>query len=284
MCKYIIITPIKNEEAYIKKTIQSIKDQTLQPYKWIIVNDDSTDKTRDIIEEQMKTYDRIILVNRTLNDKNRKRGKRIVEAFYDGFERIKNEDFEYIVKLDGDLILPPHYFEKIIGKFDMEPKLGISSGISFVQKNRKWVPEKIAESDTFGASKVYRAQCFKEIGGLFPGMGWDGIDHIKAIMKGWNASNIPDLIFFHLRPMGSVSSKVRAAYEEGIGCYIMGYHPIFFILRTIKRIEKYTIIGGLSMFIGYLKSLFLREKRIDDPNFITFLRKNQLKRMRLKRN
>jgi len=280
MCRYIIISPVKNEEEYIETTITSMKNQKLQPLKWVIVNDGSTDKTKEIIELHSKDYNRIVLLDRkNVNDK-RKRGKGVVEAFYDGFELIKNLDFDFIVKLDGDLKLDTNFFEKIIDRFDNDPKLGIASGVSYIQKRGKWVPERASKGFTYGETKVYRKRCFEEIGGIVPSMGWDGIDHIKAVMHGWKAIGFDDIIFYHLRPQGKGTGRLKAAYEEGICCYFMGYHPLFFILRSFKIMMFYPfIIGGLAMIFSYLKCTLRKERKINDKDFIKFLRKIQITRI-----
>lgn len=280
MKKYIIITPVKNEEKYINETLQSIKNQTLQPYKWIIVNDSSTDRTKEMIENYTKDYDPIMLKNLANRGEKRRRGKGVVELFYTGFNLIKDDDFDYVVKLDGDLRLPTDFFEKIIFKFEKNPALGIASGVSYIQKKGKWIRERAAKGYTYGETKVYRKQCFKDIGGLVPNMGWDGIDHIKAVMRGWQASSFDDIIFYHLRPEGKGTGRIKAAYEEGICCYFMGYHPVFLILRSVKRSLHYPyIIGGLTMMLTYFNCTLFNKNRIDDPEFIKFLRKNQLQRI-----
>lgn len=285
MKNYVIISPVKNEEMFIEHTINSVVNQTFLPEKWIIVNDGSTDRTREIIEKSSQKYSFIIPINRQNKQKiKRKRGQGVIEAFYAGFKTIQNENFEYIVKLDGDLLLPPDFFEKIFEQFRIDPKLGIASGISFAKKNGKWIREWASKGYTYGETKVYRKQCFEDIGGLVPHMGWDGIDHIKAVMKGWKASGFEDIIFYHLRPEGTGTGIIKSAYEEGICCHYMGYHPLFFILRSCKRMLSYPLFfGGLAMILSYLKCKIAGEKKIEDDNFISFLRKNQIKRV-LSRN
>ena len=46
--KYVMITPARNEEASIEKTIESMVRQTVLPVKWVIVSDGSTDNTDEI--------------------------------------------------------------------------------------------------------------------------------------------------------------------------------------------------------------------------------------------
>ena len=47
--KYVLVTPARNEQAFIEKTIESMIQQTLLPLKWVIVDDGSTDNTREIV-------------------------------------------------------------------------------------------------------------------------------------------------------------------------------------------------------------------------------------------
>ena len=43
--KYVLITPARNEDEYIGKTIEAVIAQTIKPEKWVIISDGSTDKT-----------------------------------------------------------------------------------------------------------------------------------------------------------------------------------------------------------------------------------------------
>ncbi|MEP6686383.1 MAG: glycosyltransferase, partial [Verrucomicrobiota bacterium] len=47
--KYLLITPAKNEEAFIESTIRSVVHQTVRPARWVIVSDGSTDRTDEIV-------------------------------------------------------------------------------------------------------------------------------------------------------------------------------------------------------------------------------------------
>jgi glycosyltransferase involved in cell wall biosynthesis len=283
MTKYIIITPAKNEAGYIEQTINSIKAQTLQPKKWVIVNDGSSDGTRSIVEHYMADYDRIVLVNKTKASAKRRRGQGVIEAFYEGYNVCANEDHDYVVKLDSDLYIHNDYFQKIFERFENDPKLGIASGVSYIQKDGSWTPEwDKTKGFTFGESKVYRRQCFEQIGGLVPYMGWDGIDHIKAVMLGWKASSFEDLIFYHLRHEGRGTGLIKSSYEEGVCCYFMGYHPLFFVARCLNMMLRSPfILRGTAMFAGYCLSAIKRKERLNDRQLIAFLRKNQIKRLLL---
>ena len=290
MVKYIIVTPAKNEAKYIEQTIHSIKKQILQPEKWIIVNDGSSDETQEIVERHMADYDRIVLVNKKKTSAKRRRGQGVVEAFYEGYNLCANVDHNYLVKLDSDLLLDADYFKKIFERFERDPKLGIASGVSYIERGGSWVPESDqTKGFTFGESKVYRRQCFQDIGGLVPHMGWDGIDHIKAVMLGWKASSFVDVIFYHLRHEGSGTGLIKSSYEEGLCCHFMGYHPLFFIARCLNAMRGFPrgfpfAVRGFAMFAGYAVSIIKRKERLSDKQLITFLRKKQIQRLLLRSN
>ena len=119
--KYVIVTPVRDEETYLPFTIQSIAKQTVLPVEWVIVNDGSKDRTGEIIEEASIEYPWIHPVHRS--DRGyRKWGGGIIEAFYDGFNALECQDWAFMCKLDGDLSFDPGYFEGTFKKFEENPK------------------------------------------------------------------------------------------------------------------------------------------------------------------
>ncbi|MBI1911398.1 MAG: glycosyltransferase family 2 protein [Deltaproteobacteria bacterium] len=279
--KYIIISPVKNEESYIELTIRSVISQTVKPSAWVIVNDGSTDRTREITEKYANEFSWIKLLN--LPASKRVRGGHVVKVFHKGFEHLQNEDYEYIVKLDGDVSFEKNFFERIFKFFILNPRLGISSGISHIIKNGRMIEEKSSKGHTLGASKVYKRDCFEEIGGLVEAMGWDGIDEIKARMNGWDAEPVPGLIVMHHRPEGKAHGFFNSGIQRGKGSYFMGYHPLFFMFRSAKCILK-SPPDGLGMMLGFFSSYIKKEERINDREFIDFLQKHQLRKLMLLKN
>lgn len=277
--RYVIITPVKNEERYIRKTIQSVTSQTAIPAEWVIVNDGSTDKTGEIAVEAAKKYRWIKVMN--LPPTARVRGGHIVRLFYKGIDSFSSHDYEYIVKLDGDVSFSSDFFERIFSHFSANRRLGISSGISHIYVNEKLEEERSALGHTLGATKVYRKECFAAIGGLVENMGWDGIDEIKARMLGWDAEPVPGLVVVHHRPEGKARGFFKAGIERGKGSYFMGYHPVFFMLRAFKcmLLKDPPVADGLGMMLGYFGALIKNNDRIPDSEFIRFLRKNQVRKL-----
>lgn len=274
--KYIIITAVKNEGQFIGETLSSLSAQSVKPAEWVIVNDGSTDSTPKLVKDYAVKHDWIHLIDADIS--KRARGGHLVRLFCLGLSKIKTPDFDFIVKLDGDLSFEPAFFERIFIHLAKNPKLGITSGISYIWSGGKLVEEKSAKGHTLGACKVYRRKCFEDIGGLVEAMGWDGIDEIKARMKGWDAAPVPGLKVIHLRPEGKANGTFASGRERGRGSYFMGYHPLFFAFRAARSFVK-SPLDAVGMITGYLSAALSGSKRIDDPEFIRFLRINQLRKL-----
>jgi glycosyltransferase involved in cell wall biosynthesis len=274
--KYIIISPVRNEEKYVKKTLQSVINQTVKPIEWIIVNDGSTDGTRKIIEEYTRKYDWIKGIN--LKDRGfYYPGKGVVEIFYKGFNEIKTKKWNYLVKLDCDLCFDNDYFEKILNKFMENKKLGIASGCTFLPMQNCYVKEKNQKDHPCGVSKIYKKECFESIGGLKPIPGWDLADILSAQMKGWETKCFMDYKITHYKQTGSQRKGItRGAFFTGQVHCRLGYLFIYALLRAIYRItERPYLIGGLGYISGYVYSMQKKQKKYFDAEMIEFLRKKQ---------
>ena len=137
--RYVIVSPVRDEEQYIEKTIRSVIAQTIQPSEWIIVNDGSHDNTARIIDAFAKEYPWIKVVHRT--DRGlRVPGTGVMEAFYDGYQSLEFAGWDFVLKLDGDVGLEPDYFERCFERFNQDPKLGICGGVMSVSYTHLTLP------------------------------------------------------------------------------------------------------------------------------------------------
>jgi glycosyltransferase involved in cell wall biosynthesis len=276
--KYVVISPVRDEEAYLRFTAECMVAQTIRPVEWIIVNDGSTDRTAEIIDEYAARYPWIRAVHR-VNRGFRKAGGGVVEAFNDGYRRIV-EDCDYIVKLDGDLSFDSDYFEKCFAIFRREPRLGIGGGaVCHVENGTK----QIEHNPVFhvrGATKIYRKACWEVIGGFLPSAGWDTLDEVKANMLGWSTRTFVDLHLIHHRYTGSAEGLWKGWVKNGRANYICGYHPLFMAVKCISRLrERPFVVGSLALFYGYLSAYVRSVPQIDDRGTIEFLRQQQLGRL-----
>ena len=182
--KYVVITPVRDEENYMEEMVRCVSSQTIPPAEWVIVDDGSTDRTGDIVDHYAALLPWIRVVHR-VNRGFRKSGGGVMEAFYDGYHAIQCNDWDFIVKLDGDLTLPGNYFERCFEHFETDPELGIGGGDIYHDFGGVQKLEANPKFHVRGATKIYRRACWEAIGGLWRAPGWDTIDEVKANMLGW---------------------------------------------------------------------------------------------------
>jgi glycosyltransferase involved in cell wall biosynthesis len=278
---YYLIIPASNEAQHIQLTLQSIVEQTITASKVVVVNDNSTDNTPDIVAEFVTRYPWIELIHKT-SEAIHLPGSKVIQAFQKGLDSI-DEDYDFIVKLDADLILPPNYFEKIIQLFQSDANIGMAGGFAYIQKNEDWILENLTDKDHIrGAFKAYRRQCFLDIGGLKPAMGWDTVDELLAKFYNWEVVTDASLKIKHLKPTGANYNK-SARYKQGEAFYTLGYG---FFITAIASLKLALMKKKPLLFIDYLqgfwKAKWAKKEWLVTPEQARFIRKYRWTKMREK--
>jgi poly-beta-1,6-N-acetyl-D-glucosamine synthase len=275
---YLLISPCRDEAAYMRETLDSVIAQSLRPAKWVIVDDGSTDETPRILAEYARRHHWIRIV--TLGDRGRRSvGPGVVEAFYAGYQTIDPDDYDYLCKLDLDLRLPPRYFEILVARMAANPRIATCSGKAYVEELGGLVPERHGDDTSLGMTKFFRVSCFKAIGGFVREVMWDGIDCHYCRMRGWIACSWdePELRFVHLRPMGSSQTSIYTGrMRHGAGQYFMGTGFLYMAASAASRMnQKPYVLGSAAMLWGWLSSALQRKPRLEDPAFRSALRAYQ---------
>jgi len=279
--KVYCVIPTYNEEQFIAQTLTSLINQTVIPNKIVVVNDNSTDKTATIVADFVSKYSNITQI---LNKSENKHlpGSKVIKAFYKGFETL-DDSYDIIVKLDADLILPNNYFERIIETFQQDLQIGMVGGFAYIEKNGDWILENLTDKDHIrGAFKAYRKECFSQIGGLKPAMGWDTVDELLCRFYNWKIVTLEDLKVKHLKPTGAIYDK-SARYKQGEAFYTLGYG---FLITTIAGLKLAWRKQKPLLFVDYLKGYF-KAKSNKKPLLVTneqakFIRKYRWLKMKNK--
>lgn len=279
--KYYIIIPAYNEEVFMALTLQSLVDQTVQPTKVIVVNDNSTDSTAEIITEFSQKHPWIQLVNKQSSAVHLP-GSKVIQAFQEGEKHI-DENYDILVKIDADLIFPSNYFETIIRHFQTDERIGMVGGFCYIEKNGEFVLENLTDKDHIrGALKAYRKAAFKQIGGLKPAMGWDTVDELLCKFYNWKVVTDQSLHVKHLKPTGANYNKA-ARYKQGESFYTLGYG---FFITLISSAKLAMMKKSPLLFLDYIQG-FLKAKKHKTPLLVTaeqaqFIRKYRLQKMKQK--
>ena len=282
---YVIITPVYNEEKHIEATILGVLAQTLPPIEWIVVDDGSTDRTARIIKRYASKSQIISYYARKRNPANGYFGSNVA-AINLGLQHTEKVEFDFLAFLDADISLPSDYYLTIISRMFTDRRLGIASGIYLdkvgthklrrVLNDRRSIPK---------ALSVFRRECFKDIDGFIP-LRYGGEDTIAcfcARMNGWKTWSFPDVVAVHNKPAGRGQSKSLLSYRfrSGIGEYYMGMHPLFVVVKSLRRCikEQPWGIGGIARMIGYAFAVLHHEERQIPHCVIKFLRREQIRRI-----
>ena len=279
--EYLIVMPAYNEAEYIGRTINSIAKQSLLPKQLIVVNDGSTDRTGEVVEEYAQQYPWIRLVNHDKKE-GHAGGAKVIRAFYIGYDTI-DIDYDILVKLDADLELDNIYFEKIVSYFKADPKLGIAGGTIVVQENGEWVYENFSDQDHVkGAYKAYRRACFEQMGGLRRSQGWDTVDELLAFYHGWTNKVDESLKVKHYRPMGTETGSVKVRAKIGHGMYRMRYGFWITLISAGKAgyLNKPYIVTGLAVLVGWFQAWWNRDDFIVNEAEGKFIRQFRWERMK----
>jgi len=275
---YLVVSPCRNEAAYMRRTLNSMVAQTERPTLWVIVDDGSTDQTPAILAEYAAAHDWISVVPKP-DRGHRAVGPGVIEAFYAGLDTVAVEDFDHIAKLDLDLDLPPRYFEILLDRMEADPRIGTCSGKPYTRRGDRLVSERRSDDMSVGMTKLWRRPCFEAIGGVVREVMWDAIDCHKARQLGWKAVSWdePELRFEHLRPMGSSQTSIYTGRRRhGFGQYFMGSDPLYFTATAVFRaVEPPYVTGGLAMLQGFFGAMIRGERRLDDPELRRFIRRYQ---------
>ena len=278
---YVLITPARNEEVTIEKTIQSVISQTVLPKKWVIVSDGSTDRTDEIVKQHTQQNSWIELVRMPEHLDRQFAAK--VNCFNAGYEKVKGLNCDIIGNLDADITFDRDYFEFLMEKFAEDPELGVA-GTPFVEDGKHYDYRFTNIEHVSGACQLFRRKCFEEIGGYIPikGGGIDWVAVTTARMKGWKTRTFTEKTCLHHRKIGTGNSNALAAwFKQGRKDYFLGNHLLWEVFRTFYQMSKKPyIIGGSFLFFGFSWAGIKRVEKPISKELTEFIRKEQMQRLK----
>jgi biofilm PGA synthesis N-glycosyltransferase PgaC len=280
--RYVLITPARNERAFIEKTIQSLIKQTVLPSKWVIVNDGSTDSTSSIVRSYLAEHEWMELVDLPVRKERHFAAK--VYAFDAGQERVKDLEYEVIGNVDADTSFDPDHFEFLLNEFQKDPRLGVAGTIFREEGYSSETDSFEGQSHVSGQCQLFRRQCFEEIGGYCPnkagGIDWMAVT--TARMVGWKTRSFREKSFFHYRSLGTAErGRLASSFSYGEKDYYLGGHPVWEVFRVAYRVTKKPyLVDGIALGSGYLWALLRQMKRPVSDELMRFHRKEQMQKLK----
>jgi glycosyltransferase involved in cell wall biosynthesis len=281
---YVLITPARNEEANLPRLIDSVTRQTVLPLRWIIVNDGSTDRTGEIVEQAAAQHAWIRVVDMPLHRDRSFAAK--VHSFEAGRAALEpNLDYHIIGNLDADLSFEEDYLEFLLEKFASMPELGVA-GTTFREDGGydSAVDSFEGERHVAGGCQLFRGKCFEEIGGFVPNPagGVDWIAVTTARLKGWKTQSFREKWFYHHRSLGTAERSVwQSNFSYGEKDYYLGNHPLWEALRIGYNLFKRPfVLRGAALGLGYFSGFVRRIDRPVSKELMRFHRREEMQKLR----
>jgi len=275
--RYALVTPVRDEGKYIGAMIESMLKQSVLPKKWIIVDDGSTDKTSEIVDSYAQGNSFLELVRLPAREHRAPGGE---SAITHAWNLVNLPEYDFVARFDADLAFEPDYIARILEEFRADPALGIAGGGLYIEKNDGLELEKVPEYHVRGALKMYRRECFEQIGGITTRIGWDTIDEVYAWAHGWKTRSFFSYRVIHRRPTGEGIRASRIYWQRGKAEYYTWSDPIFVLGKSVKiAFEHFSILKAACFVGGFLSCYSVREDRLQDPVFAKTRRAQQMRRM-----
>lgn len=278
---YVLVTPVKDEENTIEITIQSVLNQSVLPREWVIVSDNSTDSTDDIVRRYASEHGFINFIR--VQGTSERSFASVVHVTEAGLKALKTRNYDYLGLLDGDVRLRSDYYETLLKQFSLDPGLGLAGGLVLDVINGKVVNRRHYMKDVAGATQFFRRECFESVGGLIaiPEGGWDALTCFMARARGYRTATFPELIVEHLKPRdASQGNAIARNWHAGTREYAWGNHPLFQVTKCfIYFLESPIVIGASVRLAAFVWSYIIRKKRIIDPKLVSIIRDEQLRRI-----
>ncbi len=278
---YVIITPARNEAAFIELTIRSMVAQTVPPLKWVVVSDGSTDGTDEIVRSYAGKHSWIELLRLPERAERHFGGK--AKAFQEGYALVRDLPFEVVGNLDADISFGENYFEFLLGKFAGEPRLGVA-GTPFREGTRQYDYRFTSIEHVSGACQLFRRACFDAVGGYrqIRGGGIDWVAVTTARMIGWKTRTFTEQTCLHHRTIGTgMGSRLAAQFRFGRQDYYLGGHPLWQVFRSVYQMRNAPVVlGGSLLFAGYFWAMLSGVEKAVPKDLERFRRTEQMQRLR----
>jgi glycosyltransferase involved in cell wall biosynthesis len=281
--RYVLVTAAYNEKLYLDTLIRSILAQTLRPLRWVIVSDGSTDGT-DAIVRQYSAQNEFIELVRITEDHPRNFAAQVY-AINAGLARLEDTEYDFIGNVDADMSFEPDYFSDLLDVFANDPALGLAGGSIYEMQAGEFQPRPLnREASVAHAVQLFRRKCFEDLGGRYlplPHGGPDTYADVCSRMNGWRVRSIHVLKAYHYRPTGGATGWMRGSFRQGRMDYSLGIHPFFEICRLLLRVgsRPWVLYAGIRL-AGFCFSYCILEKRMVSREFVRFLRKEEVGRIR----
>ena len=274
--RVVMVSPMRNEAKHLELVIRAMATQTRLPDQWIVVDDGSSDGTREILDRAAlkMPFLRVVSAPEFPMPEGADRLSHAAAPRVFNYGLSMAGPCTYVGKLDGDVELPPDYFERLLSEFSSDPRLGIAGGVVVEQHDGDWRVHGASHlAHVRGALRLYSAECLAAVGGVREVLGWDGIDIVLAHKHGYRTQSFTNLVARHHRLTGTAQGALKGHLRWGRCQYIQGYPAYWVLARAVKvGASEPRVLSGLAYAAGYAQAAVKRVPRFDEDGYRAHLR------------
>lgn len=266
-----LVTPLKDELNNIKKFFKAIETQSIPISCLVIVENDSTDGSKEYLSEitKVKNVDILKVININFEDKSYRVGKKYATIINTGFQYLKKQSFyetlDFIGILDCDVFPEKEYYFKLTHFFKINPNLGISSGLTYTEEGNLHIAD---PNFVRGNSRIWKKACFDDAGYIIAYTA-DTVSIALAHLKGWETKTLKSAKVVSRE----VNVRIANSRNKGYHAYYRGHTLSYVALKSIYlMIFKSRVKMGYEFFAGYLQAMINRKPRIENKQVRKYFR------------
>lgn len=273
-----IVTPLRDEINNIPNLFKSVSSQNVHIQFWVIVENGSTDGSKEYLREVEKpsNVENLIVLNEDIGDQRYALGNKYASIVNRGFQEILQRSSlgpnDLIGILDADSFPKPGYYSKLIAAFEKDADLGISSGISVDELTLKRSGH--AKDWVRGSCRLWRFACFDQSGYII-GPSADTLSLARAEIDGWSAYVVPEAEFV----AREVGTRSKQKYY-GSSAYYRGNTPFYAALRALKFASKLKFAAASDYVTGYFSAYLDKAERIEDEEIRDYFKSYVSRKLR----
>ncbi|MEM2123335.1 MAG: glycosyltransferase family A protein [Candidatus Bathyarchaeia archaeon] len=249
---YIVLMSTRDGGELLNKTLKSLTSQTSPPKLFsIIIDGGDVDASIEIIRKSCSSISYTIIEHRGIRyvEKDVRRiPENLNEAYEEAVEKLKPEEFRFLLISGDDCVYPRDYAESLVNRM-LRDSAVVASGACDPASSMKSLREVYPP----GSGRMIRHDYWLKIGASFPkSYGWETWLLYRAEMDNEKIKVYPDLRFHHMHPRG----RTHGFHNWGRARYLLGYHPLYMLGRTAADLldgnPPIPRWGTLKMLLGYL--------------------------------
>jgi glycosyltransferase involved in cell wall biosynthesis len=237
-----VVMAVRNEESTIAATIEALARQTLPPAVVAVVDDGSTDSTKKVLESLGGLPFLVRVASLPYHRENHVGRPELARSLNSGLKLLGEfaPPIDYVMKLDGDHLLPTGYVETMVSKMASNPRLAVASGWILNEPHTSYAPR--------GSGMLVSAEFWRKANGMrFPETyGWESWTFLKAMQMGYETRN-----FKEVPTRISRKTSLTKGVLYGRGMYALGYDWVFALGRCLFY-ASHSPRAGLEMWRGYV--------------------------------